>query len=135
MAPAFAIFNSQSSIFKSTSGAYGIRTRVTDVRGQRPRPLDECASSRELRIDDRRSHRLLLSSNLDPQFSISKTQAGEQGFEPRFYGPEPYVLPLDDSPIETVTIFSVQLFGELPVANGEQRLLFPEQSWSQTNPG
>lgn len=25
--------------------------------------------------------------------------AGEQGFEPRFYGPEPYVLPLDDSPV------------------------------------
>ncbi len=24
-------------------GAYGIRTRVTGVRGQRPRPLDECA--------------------------------------------------------------------------------------------
>jgi hypothetical protein len=25
--------------------------------------------------------------------------AGKQGFEPRFYGPEPYVLPLDDFPI------------------------------------
>ena len=24
--------------------------------------------------------------------------AGEQGFEPRFCGPEPHVLPLDDSP-------------------------------------
>jgi hypothetical protein len=24
--------------------------------------------------------------------------AGEQGFEPRYYGPEPHVLPLDDSP-------------------------------------
>src|SRR5215510_12715195 len=24
--------------------------------------------------------------------------AGRQGFEPRFYGPEPYVLPLDDLP-------------------------------------
>jgi hypothetical protein len=24
-------------------GAYGIRTRVTAVRGRRPRPLDECA--------------------------------------------------------------------------------------------
>ena len=25
--------------------------------------------------------------------------AGEQGFEPRYYGPEPHVLPLDDSPL------------------------------------
>jgi hypothetical protein len=25
--------------------------------------------------------------------------AGEQGFEPRYYGPEPHVLPLDDSPV------------------------------------
>lgn len=28
-----------------------------------------------------------------------KDLAGEQGFEPRYYGPEPHVLPLDDSPI------------------------------------
>jgi hypothetical protein len=28
-----------------SQGAYGIRTRVTAVRGRRPRPLDECASS------------------------------------------------------------------------------------------
>ena len=27
-----------------------------------------------------------------------KKVAGEQGFEPRYYGPEPHVLPLDDSP-------------------------------------
>ncbi len=27
--------------------------------------------------------------------------AGRQGFEPRFYGPEPYVLPLDDLPIKS----------------------------------
>ncbi len=26
--------------------------------------------------------------------------AGEQGFEPRYYGPEPHVLPLDDSPAD-----------------------------------
>ena len=24
--------------------------------------------------------------------------AGVQGFEPRYYGPEPHVLPLDDTP-------------------------------------
>ena len=28
---------------EARKGAYGIRTRVTGVRGQRPRPLDECA--------------------------------------------------------------------------------------------
>ena len=28
------------------SSAYGIRTRVTDVRGQRPKPLDERARIR-----------------------------------------------------------------------------------------
>ena len=37
----------RSSILKllssRLSGAYGTRTRVTDVRGRRPRPLDECA--------------------------------------------------------------------------------------------
>ena len=27
-----------------------------------------------------------------------ENMAGEQGFEPRYYGPEPHVLPLDDSP-------------------------------------
>ena len=26
--------------------------------------------------------------------------AGVQGFEPRFYGPEPHVLPLDDTPTD-----------------------------------
>lgn len=31
--------------------------------------------------------------------SADGLRAGEQGFEPRFYGPEPYVLPLDDSPV------------------------------------
>ena len=38
------------------------------------------------------------------------TLAGERGFEPLLYGPEPYVLPLDDSPLifvsGTVTIIS-----------------------------
>ncbi len=33
-------------IGRSKGGAYGIRTRVTGVRGQRPRPLDECAPER-----------------------------------------------------------------------------------------
>ena len=28
---------------RGVNGAYGSRTRVTGVRGQRPRPLDECA--------------------------------------------------------------------------------------------
>jgi hypothetical protein len=32
-----------SAALKPKNGAYGIRTRVTDVRGQRPGPLDECA--------------------------------------------------------------------------------------------
>lgn len=36
--------------------------------------------------------------------------AGERGFEPLLYGPEPYVLPLDDSPLifvfDSVTIIS-----------------------------
>ena len=26
--------------------------------------------------------------------------AGERGFEPLLYGPEPHVLPLDDSPLK-----------------------------------
>lgn len=32
----------------SGGGAYGIRTRVTAVRGRRPRPLDECALRRSM---------------------------------------------------------------------------------------
>jgi hypothetical protein len=32
--------------------------------------------------------------------------AGMQGFEPRFYGPEPHVLPLDDIPDKLVNIVS-----------------------------
>ena len=57
----------------------GIRTPVTDVRGQRPRPLDECA----------------ISKPLEAAF------AGKQGFEPRYSDPESDVLPLDDFPIFT----------------------------------
>ena len=34
--------------------------------------------------------------------------AGEQGFEPRLCGPEPQVLPLDDSP-EVATFLSARL--------------------------
>lgn len=30
---------------------------------------------------------------------LSRLLAGGQGFEPRFYGPEPHVLPLDDPPV------------------------------------
>ena len=30
--------------------------------------------------------------------------AGRQGFEPRFYGPEPHVLPLDDLPVLKIVI-------------------------------
>jgi hypothetical protein len=33
---------------KTRGGAYGIRTRVTAVRGRRPRPLDECALRRSM---------------------------------------------------------------------------------------
>ena len=39
---------SQSTISLQMAGsAYGIRTRVTAVRGRRPRPLDECATQVE----------------------------------------------------------------------------------------
>ncbi len=30
--------------------------------------------------------------------------AGERGFEPLLYGPEPHVLPLDDSPIMSINM-------------------------------
>jgi hypothetical protein len=33
-------------IYTHAGSAYGIRTRVADVRGQRPRPLDERALKR-----------------------------------------------------------------------------------------
>ncbi len=49
--------------------------------------------------------------------------AGEQGFEPRYYGPEPYVLPLDDSPNRPPIILHVKLnsrasSGRLPLVLG-----------------
>jgi hypothetical protein len=47
----------------------GTRTRVTGVRGRRPRPLDD-----------------------------GTIVAGGKGFEPLFAGPEPAVLPLNDPP-------------------------------------
>ena len=50
----------------------GTRTRVTGVRGRRPRPLDD-----------------------------GTIMAGGQGFEPWFAGPEPAVLPLNDPPTIT----------------------------------
>ena len=31
--------------------------------------------------------------------------AGERGFEPPLYGPEPYVLPLDDSPADKLICY------------------------------
>ena len=31
---------------REDGSAYGIRTRVTGVRGRRPRPLDECATEK-----------------------------------------------------------------------------------------
>ena len=36
---------------RSSGSAYGIRTRVTAVRGRRPRPLDECATSEGIMPD------------------------------------------------------------------------------------
>ncbi len=32
--------------------------------------------------------------------------AGEGGFEPPLYGPEPHVLPLDDSPVYVIIMLS-----------------------------
>ena len=40
---------------------------------------------------------------------FEKLMAGEQGFEPQFYGPEPYVLPLDDSPLQL--LFCEYIYG------------------------
>ncbi len=51
----------------------GTRTRVTGVRGRRPRPLDD-----------------------------GTIVAGGQGFEPWFAGPEPAVLPLNDPPVSLI---------------------------------
>ncbi len=56
--------------------ANGNRTRVSTLRGWCPQPLDDGAPIAET------------------------TVAGEQGFEPRYCGPEPHVLPLDDSPAQ-----------------------------------
>ena len=55
-------------LLDSISGPTEIRTRVSAVRGQRPWPLDDGALPLE--------------------------QFPGQGFEPRFYGPEPHVLPV-----------------------------------------
>ena len=56
----------------------GTRTRVTGVRGRRPRPLDD-----------------------------GTIVAGGQGFEPWFAGPEPAVLPLNDPPVSLDIILSI----------------------------
>ena len=56
------------SVVDHSGGPTEIRTRVSAVRGQRPWPLDDGA----LLI-------LIIPG---------------QGFEPRFYGPEPHVLPV-----------------------------------------
>ena len=56
--------------------------------------------------------------------------AGEQGFEPRFYGPEPHVLPLDDSParLERTPNYSKppETAVQQPV-DARERPLLPEQ--------
>ena len=49
-------------------GAYGIRTRVTAVRGRRPRPLDECA--------------------VDPLVA-NRVKLGEEDSNPRYRGQNP----------------------------------------------
>ena len=40
-----------------------------------------------------------LSRAVDFRIFLGIKKAGRQGFEPRFYGPEPHVLPLDDRPV------------------------------------
>ena len=94
--------------------AYGSRTRATGVRGRRPRPLDECAietNSDFYRLSSapvwsvrtpggsRTPNPQIRSLMLYPVELRALDMAGEQGFEPRYYGPEPHVLPLDDSPL------------------------------------
>lgn len=36
---------------------------------------------------------------MDDAINAKHKKAGRQGFEPRYYGPEPHVLPLDDLPV------------------------------------
>jgi hypothetical protein len=57
------------NLLKLFGSPNGTRTRVTGVRGRRPRPLDD-----------------------------GTIMAGGKGFEPLFAGPEPAVLPLNDPP-------------------------------------
>ncbi len=75
-------------------GPNGTRTRVTDVRGRRPRPLD----------DGTVSYGSPLSQGKGWSSSPASGQgivAGERGFEPLQADPESAVLPLDDSPTST----------------------------------
>ena len=41
----------------------------------------------------------LIGSKKDLKKELASNLAGERGFEPLLYGPEPHVLPLDDSPL------------------------------------
>jgi hypothetical protein len=66
---------------RSLGSPNGTRTRVTGVRGRRPRPLDD-----------------------------GTMVAGGQGFEPWFAGPEPAVLPLNDPPVSFLVIFPILSF-------------------------
>ena len=43
-----------------------------------------------------------LQVQLAPLDHAAPILAGEQGLEPRFSGPEPDVLPLDDSPLKSI---------------------------------
>ena len=58
------------------------------------------------------------TKNARPKPGVLIELAGVQGLEPRFYGPEPHVLPLDDTPAGTRIIpiaksWSTQAFGRL----------------------
>jgi hypothetical protein len=39
--------------------------------------------------------------------------AGGQGFEPRFCGPEPHVLPLDDPPVNKLKLSADIIIGSM----------------------
>ena len=73
----------------------GNRTRVSGVRGRYPRPLDD-----------------------------GTDLAGGRGFEPRFAGPEPAVLPLNDPPdwqIVVLSMFSLMSSKILYLSQSTQR--------------
>ena len=60
-----------------------------------------CDSSAWTRLDPHRPEARATArrgTNSVPRNGCRRRVAGRQGFEPRFYGPEPHVLPLDDLP-------------------------------------